>query len=106
VILQENYVPANAKRIRQNDYFAKLFIFLGEMLLALGGILFLVGRTSAPDWSLARGHCVSRKNTIVYFPLTTSILLSVVMSFVVYVIGKLRHERTLEIMRIWSRVSR
>jgi hypothetical protein len=70
--------------------FGKFFIFLGIMLLALGGILVLLGRTSLPIGRLPGDFVYRGKNTIFYFPLATSILLSAVMSFVLYVVSRLR----------------
>jgi hypothetical protein len=67
--------------------FGKIFIFFGVILLVLGGLFLLVGRTGLPIGRLPdRG-----KNTVFYFPLTTSILLSVVLSVALHVISRLRH---------------
>jgi hypothetical protein len=70
---------------------------LGKMLALLGGIIFVVGlalillgRTNLP---LARlpGDIVYRgKNTTFYFPLATSIVVSVMLSILVYLIGRVR----------------
>jgi hypothetical protein len=70
---------------------------LGKMLALLGGIIFVVGlalillgRTNLP---LARlpGDIVYRgKNTTFYFPLATSIVVSVVLSILFYLIGRVR----------------
>jgi hypothetical protein len=68
----------------------KLLLFLALVLAAIGLALVLLGRTI----SIGRlpGDIVYRgKNTTFYFPLATSILVSVVLSLIFYVIGKIRH---------------
>jgi hypothetical protein len=71
--------------------FGKILVFFGLMLLVLGGIFLLLGRTSLPFGRLPGDILYRGKNTTFYFPLTTSLLLSAVLSFVLYVIGRLRH---------------
>jgi hypothetical protein len=71
--------------------FGKFFVFLGLMLLVWGGLFLLLGRTSFPLGRLPGDIIYRGKNTIFYFPLATSILISVVLSLVLYVVGKLRH---------------
>jgi len=70
---------------------------LGKMLLVLGGVivviglaLVLLGRTDLPIGRLPGDMAYRGKNTIFYFPLATSIVISVVLSVLIYVIGKLR----------------
>ncbi len=70
---------------------------LGRVLLLLGGLialaglaLILLGKTGVPLGRLP-GDIVHRgKNSTVYFPLATSLLLSVALSLVLYVISRLR----------------
>jgi hypothetical protein len=71
--------------------FGKVLIFLGGVLLVLGVVVLLLGRTNLPLGRLPGDILYRGKNTTFYFPLATSILLSVVLSIVLYVIGKLRH---------------
>ena len=70
---------------------------LGKMLLVLGGVivviglaLVLLGRTNLPLGRLPGDMVYRGKNTIFYFPLATSIVIGVVLSVLIYVIGKLR----------------
>jgi hypothetical protein len=66
----------------------KLLIGVGAFLLVAGAALVLLGRTNFPLGRL-QGDIVYRgKNTTVYFPLVTSVLLSVVLSIVFYVLSK------------------
>ncbi len=69
----------------------KMLAFLGLILLVVGGVLMLIGRTSLPLGRLPGDILYRGKNTTFYFPLATSILVSVVLSVVVYVIGRFRH---------------
>ena len=66
-------------------------IFFGAVLLVLGVVIVLVGRTNLPIGLLPGDIDYSGKNTTFYFPLTTSILLSLVLSVVLYVISRLKH---------------
>jgi len=68
----------------------KLLIVLGALLLVAGVVLFLLGRTGLPLGRLPGDIVYRGKNTTFYFPLATSILLSVVLTVVLYVIGRWR----------------
>jgi hypothetical protein len=69
----------------------KLFVFFGVMLLVLGVLVLFLGRSGLPIGRLPGDFLYRGKNTTFYFPLTTSIVLSVVLSLVLYVIGRFRH---------------
>jgi hypothetical protein len=69
----------------------KMLLFFGLVLAAIGLALVLVGRTSLPIGRLPGDIVYRGKHTTFYFPLVTSILLSVVLSLIFYVIGKIRH---------------
>ena len=71
---------------------------LGRMLLLLGLILagvglgiMLLGKTNVPLGRLPGDIVYRGKNSTVYFPVVTSILLSVAVSAVLYLIGKFRN---------------
>lgn len=70
--------------------FGKLLIFLGVLLVVGGLALMLLGRTNLPLGRLPGDILYRGKNTTFYFPLATSILLSVVLSLVLYVISRFR----------------
>lgn len=70
---------------------------MGRVLLVLGAVILLIGLLLllAARWNLPIGHLpgdiVYRgKNTVFYFPLATSILLSIVLSLVLWLLGKVR----------------
>jgi hypothetical protein len=69
---------------------AKLLILFGAALLLAGILLLLVGRLHLPLGRLPGDILYRGKNTTFYFPLATSILLSVLLTLILYVIGKWR----------------
>ena len=69
----------------------KLLIFFGAVLRGLGLLFVLSGRTNLPIGRLPGDITYRGKNTTIYFPLATSILVSVVLSVVLYLIGRFRH---------------
>jgi len=69
----------------------KTLLFFGLVLAALGLVLVLAGRTNLPIGRLPGDLVCRGKHTVFYFPLATSILLSVVLSLIFYVIAKIRH---------------
>jgi len=68
----------------------KIFVFLGVMLLVLGALFLFLGRSGLPIGRLPGDFLHRGKNTTFYFPLATSILLSAVLSLVLYIIGRFR----------------
>jgi len=69
---------------------AKFLILLGAALLFAGLLLLLVGRPHLPLGRLPGDILYRGKNTTFYFPLATSILLSVLLTLILYIIGKWR----------------
>jgi hypothetical protein len=68
----------------------RLLILCGAVLLVIGVAILLLGRTNLPIGRLPGDIFYRGKNATFYFPLATSILLSVVLSIVLYVIGRFR----------------
>jgi hypothetical protein len=68
----------------------KLLIVFGVMLLVAGMVLFALGRTSLPLGRLPGDIVYRGKSTTFYFPLATSVLVSVVLSIVLYLVGRWR----------------
>jgi hypothetical protein len=65
-------------------------MFFGAVLIGAGLLLFFLGKTSLPLGRLPGDILYRGKNTTFYFPLATSIVVSVVLSILFYVIGRLR----------------
>ena len=68
----------------------KLLIFFGLALLVVGLVLVALGRTNLPLGRLPGDILYRGKNTTFYFPLATCLLLSALLSLVLYVVGKWR----------------
>jgi hypothetical protein len=68
----------------------KLLIAFGIVLVVAGVVLSLLGRTNFPLGRLPGDIFYRGKNTTFYFPLATSVLISVVLSLVMYLFGKWR----------------
>jgi len=69
----------------------KMLVGFGAILLVAGVILMLLGRTNVPLGRLPGDILYRGKNTTFYFPLATSILLSLVLSLVLYLISRFWH---------------
>ena len=69
----------------------RILIFLGLVVVIVGVFFLLLGKTNLPLGRLPGDILYRGKNTTFYFPLATSILLSVILSVAIYVIGKFRH---------------
>jgi hypothetical protein len=77
-------------RQRVQMEFGKLLILLGAMLVAAGVVVMLLGRMHLPLGRLPGDIVYKGKNTRVYFPLATSLLLSVVLSILLYLVSRWR----------------
>jgi len=69
----------------------KMLFGLGLIIVVVGAVLMLLGRTNLPIGRLPGDILYRGKHTTFYFPLATSILVSVVLSLVFYLIGRIRH---------------
>jgi hypothetical protein len=81
-------------RIKPQDGFmndlGRLLIGLGLVLLVAGGLLLLLGRTGIPLGRLPGDISYRGKNLSVYFPLGTSVLVSILLSLVFYLLSRFR----------------
>jgi hypothetical protein len=69
----------------------KLLLLLGGIAMILGAALLFAGRLNLPIGRLPGDIAYRGKNTVVYFPLATSILVSIVLSLIFWLIGRGRH---------------
>jgi hypothetical protein len=69
----------------------KMLVVLGLVVAAAGLVFLLLGKTNLPIGRLPGDILYRGKHTTFYFPLATSIVLSVVLSLVLYLLGRLRH---------------
>lgn len=68
----------------------KALLGLGILLAIIGGVLLIAGRVGLPLGRLPGDFAFRGKNVRVYFPLGTSILLSVILSLFFYLLAKFR----------------
>ena len=68
----------------------KLLVFLGAAIFIIGAALILFGKTNIPLGRLPGDIIYRGKHTTFYFPVATSIVLSIVLSLLLYVIGRFR----------------
>jgi DUF2905 family protein len=68
----------------------KLLVVVGGLLVVFGVGILLLGKSNLPFGRLPGDIVYRGKNTTFYFPLATSIVLSVVLSLVLYVVTRLR----------------
>jgi len=69
---------------------AKTMIVAGVLIAVAGLVVMLLGRTGIPLGRLPGDFLYRGKRTTFYFPLATSLLLSVLLSLAFYVIGRMR----------------
>lgn len=69
----------------------KFLLLIGGIFVVLGTVLVFAGKFNLPFGRLPGDIVYRGKNTTVYFPLATSILLSVILSLLFWLIGRGRH---------------
>jgi hypothetical protein len=69
------------------QYIGKFLIIFGIVIIAIGGLLLLSGKI---PWlgKLPGDIIIQRKNFTFYFPIVTSILLSIILTFVFWLISR------------------
>jgi hypothetical protein len=68
----------------------RMLVILGVTLVVIGGIVMLLGRTGLPLGRLPGDIVYRGKNSTFYFPLASCILISVVLSIVLFLMGRLK----------------
>lgn len=73
-------MPSEAvEQVQGMDSFAKTLILFGLILAAVGGVILFIGKVPYIG-KLPGDISIQRKNFSFYFPLTTSILLSILLT--------------------------
>jgi hypothetical protein len=69
------------------QYIGKFLIIFGIVVIAIGGLLLLSGKI---PWlgKLPGDIIIQRKNFTFYFPIATSIILSVMLTFIFWLISR------------------
>jgi len=68
----------------------KVILGFGILLVVLGAVLMIAGRLGLPLGRLPGDIAYKGKNISVYFPIGTSILVSIVLTVVLYLISQFR----------------
>ena len=68
----------------------RVLVVVGAVAIVAGLVFIVLGRANIPLGRLPGDMVYRGKNSTFYFPLATSILVSVVLSVVMYLIGRLR----------------
>jgi len=68
----------------------KVLIGFGVVMVVAGVLLVALGRMNVPLGRLPGDMVYRGKNTTIYFPLATSVLVSVVLTILLYVVGRWR----------------
>jgi hypothetical protein len=68
---------------------AKILIMLGAALIAIGLVLLLFQKTPFPG-RLPGDFVIKREHFTFYFPLASGIIISIIVSLILYLIGKFR----------------
>ena len=69
----------------------KLLLLFGAILRIVGAVLVLAGRFNLPLGRLPGDIVYRGKHTVFYFPLATSIILSIILSLKFWLLGRNRH---------------
>ena len=67
-----------------------MLVFFGIALVIVGAIIMLLGRTGLPLGRLPGDILHRGKNTTFYFPLATSIVLSILLSVILFLVSRFR----------------
>ncbi len=67
----------------------KILIAVGALLLVVGVVIVLLGRMNVPVGRLPGDIVYRGKHATVYFPIVTSILLSIVLSLIFYFLSRI-----------------
>jgi len=68
----------------------RMLVLVGGLLLIFGLILILAGKAHLPIGRLPGDFVYRGKHTTFYFPLMTSIILSIILSLVLYFVNRMR----------------
>ncbi|MGH9589925.1 MAG: DUF2905 domain-containing protein [Terracidiphilus sp.] len=68
----------------------KIILGLGLALVVIGAVLILAGRVGVPLGRMPGDFVYRGKHAAVYFPFVTCIVISVILTVILYVISRLR----------------
>jgi len=68
----------------------RMLVLIGGLILAVGLIFIFAGKMNLPIGRLPGDIVYRGKHTTFYFPLMTSIVLSIILSLVLYFVNRMR----------------
>ena len=68
----------------------RIFIIAGLIIVSVGVLIMFLSKTNIPIGRLPGDIIIHKKNFTFYFPLTTSIVLSILLSLLFYIISMFR----------------
>ena len=69
----------------------KFLLLIGGVIVIIGAILLVAGKFNVPVGRLPGDIVYRGRNTVVYFPLATSIVVSVILSLIFWLVSRSRH---------------
>ena len=69
----------------------KLLLTLGAVIAVVGVVLILAGKFNLPVGRLPGDILYRGKNSVFYFPLATCLIISILLSLVLWLINRWRH---------------
>jgi len=69
----------------------KFLLLVGAVIIILGAVLLFTGKLNLPVGRLPGDFVYRGKNSVFYFPLASSLLLSAILSLIFWLIGRSRH---------------
>lgn len=69
----------------------KLLLTLGIVIAVVGAILILAGKFNLPVGRLPGDIVYRGKNSVFYFPLATCLVISILLSLILWLINRWRH---------------
>ena len=72
------------------DHVGKILVMFGIILVTIGGLMILFGKFNIPIGRLPGDIIIRKKNVVVYFPLLTSLIVSVLITLILFVISKFK----------------
>jgi ribose/xylose/arabinose/galactoside ABC-type transport system permease subunit len=66
----------------------RIIVVLGGVLIVVGLVIMLLGRAHVPIGRLPGDVVYRGKNSTVYFPIVTCVVISVVLSLVMWLVGR------------------
>jgi len=72
------------------DQVGRILVMFGIILITIGGLMILFGKFNIPIGRLPGDIIIKKKNVVVYFPLLTSLIVSVLITLILFIISKFK----------------